>query len=978
MKKMQLSTVALAISIGLAMPAMANTNVMMLDIKPQPLEMTLNQLASESNMTLIFEPELVDSLNAPELQGPATVRDALNQVLQNTGITATIEGNSIILKKLDSSKSSTDLAALSVVGGYVAPGMFDEDSVAAEDLPYLKTSSNVQLDSQYVEQFRGTSAGDMLKGIPGVEVGESRNGGAIDVNIRGVQGQNRVPVVIDGSIQSNTVYRGYAGVSDRAYIDPDLISTVSIDKGPANNAQGMGAVGGVVVMETLKTADILRDGEHHGVRLKVGMQSNSIDAQDKFAAIPRTDAPSLVASDGEFANIAYATEQDGFDLVLAASRRDIGNYFAGEKGREDYFYDEEKSRWNEVDGAWVEEKYTEVNEGIARFYKPGEEVLNTANKSTSLLIKPTLKINADSKLELSYRKYQAEYGEIMASQIFRNDGDTLMQWKPSKQSIDSYSARYKYASPTNPLLHNLNINLWHTETDSAAYNGFAFGNPLEGKEPPAGYECESCIDVYYLAKTASLRSGFDISNQSIFNSERFGTTTLDYGYSFQKESVGKGDGVKYSQDDIQNNRTHRDGDRYESSVFLQAKWSPIDWLSLELGGRYSWFKVHDNNANWVEDTKKYKNITLFGDDGSSLGDVRWFRDENGEYSDITDPRLTGVGMVEKWGEEPSDISSINFESSYVGGYEYGLSLGTFTVGDKMSRKHDGFAPNIALNMQLNESWLAYARYSEALRMPSIMESTLGWSVSRRIFDVDPERAKNKEIGLSYLNDELVDDLVLRAKVVYFDNQIKNYITRRSVDKELIESTDVSLAIGNSDSFNTSGIELQTRLEYGNFYGDVSATYYTEAKLCDAELAQSFLDNPMISWKKVDIPNCSSSGFSGMYVSNHIPPKKSVAAILGFKWLNGAGDIGMRMTYTGAPDTSYDRQSSWQNYHGTAPHIPTEAYTLVDIYARYAITDNMDVNFNIANLTNEFYLDALALSLMPGPGRTSRLTFTAHF
>ncbi|MBB1166300.1 TonB-dependent receptor, partial [Lactobacillus rhamnosus] len=150
----------------------------------------------------------------------------------------------------------------------------------------------------------------------------------------------------------------------------------------------------------------------------------------------------------------------------------------------------------------------------------------------------------------------------------------------------------------------------------------AFGNPLEGKEPPAGYECESCIDVYYLAKIASLRSGFDISNQSIFNSERFGTTTLDYGYSFQKESVGKGDGVKYSQDDIQNNRTHRDGDRYESSVFLQAKWSPIDWLSLELGGRYSWFKVHDNNANWVEDTKKYKNITLFGDDGSSLGDVR--------------------------------------------------------------------------------------------------------------------------------------------------------------------------------------------------------------------------------------------------------------------------------------------------------------------------------------------------------------------
>ena len=977
MKKMQLSSVALAIGLSVSMPTLANTDVMMLDIKPQSLEATLNQLASQSNMTLIFDPEIVDSLNAPALQGPATVRDALNQVLQNSGITATIEGNSIILKKLDSTKSATDLAALSVVGGYVAPGMFDESSVAAEDLPYLKTTSNVQLSEDYIEQFRGTSAGDMLKGIPGVEVGESRNGGAIDVNIRGVQGQNRVPIVIDGSIQSNTVYRGYAGISDRAYVDPDLISTVSINKGPTNNAQGMGAVGGVVVMETLKTADILRDGEHHGVRFKAGMQSNSVDAQGNFDATPRSDAPGLVDSDGEFASIAYATEQDSFDLVVAASRRDIGNYYAGDKGREDYFYDEQKSRWNKVDGTWVEEKYTAVNEGIARFYKPGEEVLNTANETTSLLIKPTLKINDDSKLELSYRKYKAEFGAIMASQIYRNDGDTLKQWKPSKQDIDSYSARYQFVSPTNPLLHKLKINLWHTESDSEIYNGSVFTNPREGQESPEQHDCESCVDVLYLAKTESLRTGFDISNQSMFSSTDFGITSLDYGYSFQKESIGKGDGVEYSQEDINYNRVYRDGDRYESSVFLQAKWSPKDWLSFELGGRYSWFKAQDNNTYYVEDAKKFKTVFLNAEDGTRLGQTRWYADDSGAYTDATDPRVTGQGMVENWGVEPVDISSLDIASSFVGFSENSLPLGTFTASDQISRNNNGFAPNLAVNMQLSDTWLAYARYSEALRMPSLMESTRGWSVSSRVFEIEPERAKNKEIGFSYINDELFENVQSRVKITYFDNKIEDYITRRTVDRALVSDTDIGLAMGNSDSFNTKGFELQTHFSVGRFYTDISATYYTEGELCDSEIAQSFRDNPYAN-RDGEIPNCSSSGFSGAYVSNHIPPEKSFAAILGAKFFDDSLDLGTRVIYTGKPDTNFDRDVSWQTYHGSATHTPTEAYTLIDIYASYAITDSMEVNFNIANLTNEFYLDALALSLMPGPGRTSRLTFTAHF
>ncbi len=71
---------------------------------------------------------------------------------------------------------------------------------------------------------------------------------------------------IDGSQQSTSSYRGYAGVDNRTYVDPDLISGITVTKGP-DGAVG-GAIGGTIAMETLGVADILREGENWGVRVR--------------------------------------------------------------------------------------------------------------------------------------------------------------------------------------------------------------------------------------------------------------------------------------------------------------------------------------------------------------------------------------------------------------------------------------------------------------------------------------------------------------------------------------------------------------------------------------------------------------------------------------------------------------------------------------------------------------------------------------
>ncbi len=78
---------------------------------------------------------------------------------------------------------------------------------------YSAPRSSVYVSGEELDRYGAISAADTLKGLPGIQVADSRNGGGVDVNIRGMQGQSRVAVTVDGSQQALNVYRGYAGTS---------------------------------------------------------------------------------------------------------------------------------------------------------------------------------------------------------------------------------------------------------------------------------------------------------------------------------------------------------------------------------------------------------------------------------------------------------------------------------------------------------------------------------------------------------------------------------------------------------------------------------------------------------------------------------------------------------------------------------------------------------------------------------------------
>lgn len=175
-----------------------------------PLSRSLAEFAAQSGILLSFDPALASQRQAPALQGTYTAREGMNRLLSNSGLE--------LVSRPDGSYT------LQKIAGPVAtlPNVTVEGTApdSAERAVYTEPRSSVYLSEQQLRRFVPLSPGDMLKGVPGVQVGDSRNGGGLDVNIRGIQGQSRVAITVDGAQQALDVYRGYAGTQQRSYIDP--------------------------------------------------------------------------------------------------------------------------------------------------------------------------------------------------------------------------------------------------------------------------------------------------------------------------------------------------------------------------------------------------------------------------------------------------------------------------------------------------------------------------------------------------------------------------------------------------------------------------------------------------------------------------------------------------------------------------------------------------------------------------------------
>lgn len=118
-----------------------------------------------------------------------------------------------------------------------------------------------------LEQIQPSAMSDLLRDVPGLEFSGGPRRTGETPSIRGL-GRENVLILLDGARQS------FISAHDgRFFLDPELVRTAEVVRGPASALYGSGAVGGVLAFETVDAADLLREDESFGVRLRSGYQS---------------------------------------------------------------------------------------------------------------------------------------------------------------------------------------------------------------------------------------------------------------------------------------------------------------------------------------------------------------------------------------------------------------------------------------------------------------------------------------------------------------------------------------------------------------------------------------------------------------------------------------------------------------------------------------------------------------------------------
>ncbi|MBV1885661.1 MAG: TonB-dependent receptor [Parvibaculaceae bacterium] len=407
-------------------------------IAAQPLSSALAAFGRQSALQISADAEILRGLKAPALDTRMSKTQALKHLLSGTGLIWRQNGTTIIINRVESGDASG--------GSLKLDPIIVTTSRPDTDVPFSTPGAVAHISSEQIARRVGLSPGDIFKGTPGVIAATNHNGDQLDVNIRGMQGQNRVKVAIDGTQQTSTTWRGYVGVDERVYLDPSMIASVDITKGPNGSAEAAGTPSGVVSIRTLRAKDIVQEGETSGWRIKVGTHDNAIQAPDSTPLNPEYDqrdhAPGLFKDSNYSGSLAYGYTGETFDFLLAYAQRKRGNYFAGKHG-----------------DTTTSPPFNNINYDLT-FTKPGEEVFNTSSESRSVMTKLSFYLPNSQAVEFGYSRYEANYGEAMGSLLLQQDNG-YRQVQLSDITTETYTLQYLW-TPTNDLI-DLKANVWATD-----------------------------------------------------------------------------------------------------------------------------------------------------------------------------------------------------------------------------------------------------------------------------------------------------------------------------------------------------------------------------------------------------------------------------------------------------------------------------------------------------------------------------------
>ncbi len=169
--------------------------------------------------------------------------------------------------------------------------------------------SRTTVTTKELERRQSDNIFNVLQDIPGVSVDGGPIAGGMKFNIRGFGDTEDVLIKLDGAVRNFEKYRFGGGV----FVEPELLKTVEVTRGPAGALQGSGAIGGVVEMRTKDAADLLQPGRRLGASLKGGFATNNAE---KYGSASVYGLPI-----GKLDLLANITWRDSDDITTASGRK---------------------------------------------------------------------------------------------------------------------------------------------------------------------------------------------------------------------------------------------------------------------------------------------------------------------------------------------------------------------------------------------------------------------------------------------------------------------------------------------------------------------------------------------------------------------------------------------------------------------------------------------------------------------------------
>lgn len=626
------SSLALSSCILLASPlalgiaaahAQSQSSLVAFDIPAQALDRAVLAYADQAGIQVVFDSDSLSGLSSSAVQGQFSPSDGLSRLLADTPVSYRFVGpQQVSLQRREGDNQSLELAPINIEGRQQAD--IDRDSI------YRTPGSVHKVTREQLDRVAYSRPGDIFQGVPGVTTGNTANGAGLELNIRGLQGMGRVRTLVDGAIQSTSNYRGYAGQREETYVDPDLLASVDIRKGPEAGPEGAGAIGGVVNMRTLSANDLITDPDKNwGLRIR-GMHGNNVASgdvcsdgnyfgpfgdcrdresgrvtslyNDSFVFFPGKDIGTNMGTGmpdhNRSGSIAGAWRPlDNWDITLGYAKRESGNYYSGKRGADS---------WKGMGASMAD-----------------QEVMNTSLVSESTLLKTSVRFLEDHSLGLNYRKYRSKSGMVDSTgKMITGDN-----WQNALSEVDSETHGLDYAWQPGSPWFNLQANYWNTRVSESYYG------------------------------TLSDSHGLSLQNTSTLAVPAQGSLVVKYGGSFSEEEANS------------TNALNSGGSRDTTGLFITGDWQLTPWLALHAGLQHDKVKLEDGlkrggddySDHQYEHTSPSYGITLTPWAGVQLF-ARWSEG------------MRAPALRETYYEVSSTYANPNLKPEYAKNFEYGINL----------------------------------------------------------------------------------------------------------------------------------------------------------------------------------------------------------------------------------------------------------------------------------------------------------------